>query len=147
MSTYCKAIRTFALVILRFHYLREPHRISHLFQLLFLFLARTNRQIVYIYVSPWWRHQMEIFSALLALCAGHSPVNSLHKGQWRGALVFSLICAWINGWVNNRETGDLGRHQTHCDVTVMTLYMFKTSSRMHAALDLCFTLKGEPGHE
>ena len=31
-----------------------------------------------------------------------SPVNSPHKGQWRGALMFSLICAWINGWVNNR---------------------------------------------
>ena len=38
-----------------------------------------------------------------------SPVNSLHKGQWRGALMFSLICAWINGWVNNREAGDLRR--------------------------------------
>ena len=25
------------------------------------------------------------------------PVNSPHKGQWRGALMFSLICAWING--------------------------------------------------
>ena len=35
-----------------------------------------------------------------------SPVNSPHKGQWRGALMFSLICAWINGWVNNREAGD-----------------------------------------
>ena len=23
----------------------------------------------------WWRHQMETFSALLALCAGNSPVN------------------------------------------------------------------------
>ena len=33
-----------------------------------------------------------------------SPVNSPHKGQWRGAQIFSLICAWINGWVNNRET-------------------------------------------
>ena len=30
-----------------------------------------------------------------------SPVNSPHKGQWRGALMFSLICVWINGWVNN----------------------------------------------
>ena len=28
-----------------------------------------------------------------------SPVNSPHKGQWRGALMFSLICAGINGWV------------------------------------------------
>ena len=24
--------------------------------------------------SPWWRHQMETFSALLAICAGNSPV-------------------------------------------------------------------------
>ena len=35
-----------------------------------------------------------------------SPVNSPHKGQWRGALMISLICAWMNGWVNNREAGD-----------------------------------------
>ena len=46
-------------------------------------------------LQSWWRHQMEIFSALLALCVGvhRSPVNSPHKGQWRGALMFSLICA------------------------------------------------------
>ena len=40
-----------------------------------------------------------------------STVNPPHKGQWRGALVFSLICAWINGSVKNRETGDLRRHR------------------------------------
>ena len=49
-----------------------------------------------------------------------SPVNSPHKGQWRGALMLSLICAWINGWVNNSEAGDLRRHQAHYDVIVMT---------------------------
>ena len=48
-----------------------------------------------------------------------SPVKSPHKGQWRGALVFSSICVWINGWVNNREAGDLRRHRTHYDVNVM----------------------------
>ena len=48
-----------------------------------------------------------------------SPVNSPHKGQWRGALMFSLICAGINGWVNNREAGDLRHHRAHYDVTVM----------------------------
>ena len=48
-----------------------------------------------------------------------SPVNSPHKGQWRGALMFSLICVWINGWVNNREAGDLRRYRTHYDVIVM----------------------------
>ena len=39
--------------------------------------------------------------------------------KWRGALMFSLICAWINGWVNNREAGDLRRHCAPYDVTVM----------------------------
>ena len=65
---------------------------------------------------------MEAFSALLALCAGNSPVsmNSPHKGQWRGALMFSLICAWIYNWVNNREAGDLRRHRGHYDVIVMS---------------------------
>ena len=48
-----------------------------------------------------------------------SPVNSPHKCLWRGALMFSLICAWINGWVNKREAGDWRPHQAHYDVTVM----------------------------
>ena len=48
------------------------------------------------------------------------PVNSPHKGKWRAALMFSLICAWINGWINNREAGDLRRHRAHYDVTVMS---------------------------
>ena len=48
-----------------------------------------------------------------------SPVNSPHKGQWRGALVFSLICAWTNGLINNRNAGDLRRHRAHYDVTLM----------------------------
>ena len=71
----------------------------------------------------WWRHQMETFSELLALCAGNSPVTgefpTQSKGQWRGALMFSLICALINGLVNDREAGDLRRHRAHYDVIVM----------------------------
>ena len=35
------------------------------------------------------------------------------------AWMFSDICAWINGWVNNREAGDWSRHRAHYDVTVM----------------------------
>ena len=62
-------------------------------------------------------------SALLVLCAGNSihrsAVNSPHKGQWRGALMFLLICARTNGWVNNRDAGDLRRYRAHYDVTVM----------------------------
>ena len=72
-------------------------------------------------IFAWWRHQMETFSAWLALCAGKSPVpvNFPHKGQSSGALMFSLICAWINHWVNNRDAGDLRRHRGHYDVNVM----------------------------
>ena len=54
------------------------------------------------------------------------PVNSPHKGQWRGALMFSLICARINGWVNNREARDLRRHTVHCDVIVMASSFFSS---------------------
>ena len=48
-----------------------------------------------------------------------SPVNSPHKGQWRRALVCSLFCACISGWINNRTAGDLRRYRAHYDVTVM----------------------------
>ena len=75
--------------------------------------------------NTWWLHQMETFSALLALCARNSQVTgeSPHKGQWRGALMFSLICAWINVWVNTREAGDLRRHRAHYDVIFIILYI------------------------
>ena len=73
--------------------------------------------------ETWWRHQMETFSALLAgpFVRGihRSSVNSPHKDQWRGALMFSLICAKTNGWVNYREADDLWRHCANYDVTVM----------------------------
>ena len=48
-----------------------------------------------------------------------SPVNSPHKGQWHGALMFSLISAWINAWINNRDAVDLRRHRAHYDVILM----------------------------
>ena len=68
---------------------------------------------------------METFSAILAICAGDSPVTGEfpHKGQWREALMFSLICAWITGWVNNGEAGDLRHHRAHYDVIVMSDYV------------------------
>ena len=64
-----------------------------------------------------WKH----FPRYWPLVGGihRSPVNSPHKGQWRGALMFSLICVWINSWVNNHEAGDLICHRAHYDVTIM----------------------------
>ena len=86
-----------------------------------------------------------------------SPVNSPHKGQWRGALMFSLICSWINVWVNNHEAGDLrcyrahydvivmiiqdpglrnircvSYHQAHCIVTIQTTFQLQTTLLIHA---------------
>ena len=64
-----------------------------------------------------WKHFPRYWSFVQGI--HRSPVNIPHKGQWRGALMFSLICAWINCWVNNREAGYLRCHHAHYDVTVM----------------------------
>ena len=113
------------------------------------------RRYVSCVLNALWRHNVGMFSELLALWEGNpwwsvdvtvlprnvmmtssngnifrvtdhlcgeftgSPANFPHKGQWRGALMFSLICARINGWVNNREAGDLRRNRAHYDVIVM----------------------------
>ena len=53
-----------------------------------------------------------------------STVNSPQKGQWGRALMFSLIFAWMNGLVNNREAGALRRHRVHYDVTVMCYLIY-----------------------
>ena len=50
-----------------------------------------------------------------------SLVNSPHRDHWCGALLFSLICAWLDGWVNNHEAGDLRRHHAHYDVIVILM--------------------------
>ena len=44
-----------------------------------------------------------------------SPTDSPHKGQWCGALMFSLMCVWTNDWANNRDAGDLWHH---CNVDI-----------------------------
>ena len=64
-----------------------------------------------------WRHFARYW--LFERGIHRSPVNSPLKGQWRGALMFSLICVWTNGWENNREAGDLRQYRAHYDVIVM----------------------------
>ena len=61
-------------------------------------------------------------SALLAICAGNSPVTCEFPAQRPVTRSFDVFfCAWINGWVKNREAGDLRCHRAHYDVTVMWL--------------------------
>ena len=64
-----------------------------------------------------WKHFARYWSFVRGI--HRSPVNSPHKGQWCGALMFCLISAWMMGWVNNHEAGDLRRHRDHYDVIVM----------------------------
>ena len=67
-----------------------------------------------------------------------SPVDFPHKGQWRGVLMFSLICACTNGWANNRDAGYLRRHRAHYDVTVMNI----SNNMCSLLISLNFVAKG-----
>ena len=64
-----------------------------------------------------WKHFPRYWTFVRGI--HRSSVNSPHKGQSRGALMFSLICAQINGWINNRDASDLRRHRAHYEVIVM----------------------------
>ena len=57
------------------------------------------------------------------LFVGNSPVTGEFPPQRPVTRSFDVffICAWRNGWVNNRETGDLRRHRANYDVTIMSL--------------------------
>ena len=63
-----------------------------------------------------------------------SPVNSPHKCQWHGALMFSFICAGIKCSVNNDEAGDLRHHHTHYDVAVTWLPRRMGSETLHCTV-------------
>ena len=91
---------------------------------------------------------MEAFSALLALCAGfqRSLVNSHHKGQWRGTLMSSLICAWTNGWVNNRDACDLRRRRARYSVIVVNNYAHSSKKSIrYAWINLLITMTSKWG--
>ena len=88
-----------------------------------------------MHLIAWWRHQMDTFSALLAICAGNSPVPGEFPTQRPGTRSFDVffdlrpnnwcfffIYARIKGWVNNGEAGDLRRHRAHYDVSVMHVF-------------------------
>ena len=63
----------------------------------------------------WWRHQMETFSASLAICAGNSPVSGEFPTQrpvTRSFDVFFDLC--LNKRLRKQSrAGDLRRYRTH----------------------------------
>ena len=68
--------------------------------------------------KTWWRHQMETYSALLALCVGNSPLTSEFPSQRPVARSFDVFFD-LHLTVNTRYTGDLRRHRTLYDGIVM----------------------------
>ena len=88
-----------------------------------------------------WKHFLRYWPFVWGI--HRSPVNSPHKGQWRGALMFSLICGRTNGWVNNRDAGDLRRYCAHDDVTVMII--FYATMRLIQLCPTCNSKAGEVG--
>ena len=96
-------------------------------QALLIFILDIGSQVLGLYMHHSWVRIRNSFHVMMTLSNGNifrvtgplCGVNSPHKGQWRGALMVSLICARINDWVNNREAGDLRRHRGHYEVRVM----------------------------
>ena len=105
-------------IIFMFNNNRETYRYvwwNHLF-------LSTN-----MYSTSWWRRKMETFPRYWPFMREihRSPVDSPHKSQWHGALMFSLVCAWTNDWANSRDAGDLRLHHAHYDVPVMLFSQVK----------------------
>ena len=94
-------------------------------------VQRTHYLVYIIYLATWWLNQIETCSALLAICAGNSPVTGEFPAQSPVTRSFdvSFIDTWINGWVDNREAGDFRRYRAHYEVTVMNAW---TSVLLHA---------------
>ena len=71
-----------------------------------------------------WKHFLRYWPFVRGI--HRPPVDSPNKGHWRGALMFSSICACPNGWTNTLNAGDLRQHRAHYDVSVMTQMFCRT---------------------
>ena len=74
--------------------------------------------------KPCWHDDVikwKLFPRCWPYCgefAGHRWIH-LTKDSDAELWYFLWSARWINGWLNNRETGDLRRHRAHYDVIVM----------------------------
>ena len=84
-----------------------------------------------------WRHFPRSWPYVQGI--HRSPVNSTHKGQWRGVLIFSSIYAWTNGWVSNGDAGGLKRHRAHYDVMLNSWAATKPTNTLGARKSCWFS--------
>ena len=91
-------------------------------------------------VLSWWRHQMEIFSALLALCERDPPVTGGCPSQRPVAWIFDVFFDLrLNKGLSkpSRDAGELRRHRDRYDVTVMMLYLLQPEVVVHLQIYHC----------
>ena len=81
-------------------------------------------------VADQWIPRTKASDAELFFIVQKQHKTLIHTDTYiRGALMLTLICVWINDWVNNREAGDLRRYRTHYDVIVITWWYYTISCR------------------
>ena len=85
----------------RIHVMVLPAKSSHRYDKLIHFGLYDIRHDIY---ASWWRHQIEKFSALLAICAGNSPVTGEFPSQrpvTRSFVVFFYLR--LNKWLSKQS--------------------------------------------
>ena len=94
---------------------------------LFSHLVFVCQHFSYLHIA-WWRHQMEKFSTLLALCQRNSPVTGEFPSQMPVTQSFDVFFdpGWTNIWANQRDVGDLRYNRAHYDVTIMVPMFYVT---------------------
>ena len=113
-------------------WLYAPHKLRHSWRIVIFYLMDEETQpLVFIYYYHddiiKWKHFPRNWPFVRGI--HRSPINSAHKGQWRGALMFSLIFTWIKSSINNREAGNLRHHRAHYDAIVMNSMITEDHSR------------------
>ena len=103
---------------------RQIHNVLQVF--------RVDAAYIPLNLITWCRHQWKHFPRYWSFVRGiqRPPMDSPHKGQWRGTLTFSLICAW--SWANSWGAGDLRRHRSHYGVTAMFNFNLKSVYMLQA---------------
>ena len=78
--------------------------------------------------QSWWRHEMEIFSAILALCEGNPPVTGGFPSERASNAGFGVFCdVSLHKRLHKQSSAnDLRRPDDHCDVTAMVPWRFKS---------------------
>ena len=84
------------------------------------YIAKSMMKLWLGYASPMMMSSSgNIFRVTFMTGIHRLPMNSPHKGQWCGTLMFPLICTWINAGANTWDAGDLRSHRAHYDVIVI----------------------------